>query len=341
GIRSLADVGLLGILIPRALGGGGADTLSFVLATEAIAKSCASTALIFVTHVSAGLGVLIGGSDAQKNEYLPLMARGERLGAFAVTEAASGANPLAIETTARSMGDEYAVNGSKIFITSGGEADTYLVLVRTDRGKGPEGISMLIIDKDTSGFSIGEKDDGMGLRGTSRHELIFEDCHVPRGNLVGQEGEGVQLAMAVGGTAALGAAAISLGIAQAAVDASIQHAKERHILGSPIGMFEGIQYLITDMSVAVDAARALLFYAVFQKEQVPPSPLAAYKAKLHASEMAVAVTQKALQVHGGHGYSKELPIERYYRDARGLTLHFSTSEMLKELIGKMLMGLGP
>lgn len=341
GLKKLAEAGMMGMVVPPTFGGGGADTLSFVLATEAIAKACPSTALVFVTHSVGTLGILTGGNDDLKNSYLPSLAKGEKLASFAVTEANSGANPLAIETTARADGNDYIVNGSKIFITSGGEANTYLVLVKTDKSKGPAGISLLIIDKDATGFSFGKKDEGMGLNGSSRRELIFEDCRVPRKNLLGQEGGGLQVVMSIIGLAMLGAAAISLGIAQGALDASIKHGKERLIAGVPIGSYQGIQYLISEMSVAVDAARSLLYWAVFMKENTPAGPpIASFKAKLFASEMAIEVTNKALQVHGGHGYCKELPIERYYRDARGLTLHFQPSEMLKEGLGKMLMGLG-
>lgn len=341
GIRKLAESDIMGMIIPSEYGGVGADNLSFVLATEEIAKACASTALITVSHTAVCKGILIAGNDAQKKKFLPLLARGEKIGAFAVHEANCGSNAMAIETKALASGNDYTVNGSKIFITNAQEAEIYLVLVRTDPAKGPQGISMLIIEKDTPGFYFGNKDERMGFNGVSSRELVFQDCRVPKENLLGQEGSGLQIvANAIVGFAFLGAAAISLGIAQAALDASIKHGKERIIAGHPIGAHQGIQYLIADMSASVDAARSLLYWTVFKRDNAPSGQLVdILKTKLYASEMAINVTNKALQVHGGHGYSKELPIERYYRDARGLTLHFKTSELLKEDIGKMLMGL--
>lgn len=341
-LRKIADAGLMGMLIPAAFGGGGGDTLSFVLATEALAKGCASTALVYVTHISTALGILIGGTPEQKNRYLPTMASGEKLGATAVTEPNSGANSMALEAYAEPSAQYYTLNGSKIFITNAGEAAVNVVMARTERARGPQGLSLLIVEKDTPGLSLGKKDVRMGFNGVASREVVFQDCRIPRANLLGSEGTGAMTAMAVGGVSTLGAAAIAIGLAQAALDASINHAKERKIMGQPIGASQAIQFLISEMSTAVDAARALLYSAVYLKDTSPPGlAVASFKAKLYTSQMAVEVTDKALQVHGGHGYSRELPIERYYRDARGLTLHFSTTELIKELLGKVILGLFP
>lgn len=341
GLRKLAAAGILGMTVPLNYGGGGADTLSFVLATEEIARACASTALIIVSHATACKCILTGGNEAQKKRFIPSLARGEKIAAFAVHEENSGAVASAIETTAMADGDYYIVNGSKIFITNAGEAEIFLVLVRTDKSKGSQGISLLIVEKGTPGFSLGVEYKKMGLNGVSSRELVFQDCRLPRENLLGQEGEGLQIvANAIIGFGFLGAAAISLGIAQEALDASIKHGKNRIIADQPIGAHQGIQYLIAEMSIAVDAARSLLYWTVSKSEDAASYKIVdALKAKLFASEMAIEVTNKALQVHGGHGYSNDLPIERYYRDARGLTLHFKTSELLKEDIGKTLMTL--
>ncbi|MFQ5712268.1 MAG: acyl-CoA dehydrogenase family protein [Candidatus Geothermarchaeales archaeon] len=341
GIRKLAEAGIMGAAVPTAYGGAGVDVLSFVLTIEEIAKACASTALITVSHAAVCESILVGGNKAQKEMFLPPLTRGEKLGSFAVHEANSGVIASAIETTAVVQGDDYVVNGSKIFNTGGGEAECYLVLVRTDRSKGPQGISTLIIEKGTPGFSFGEKDVRMGFNGVSSRELVFQDCRVPMENLLGQEGGGLQIvAQAIVGFAFFGAAAISLGIAQAALDASIKHGKERIIAGRPIGTHQGIQYLLAEMGVSIDAARSLLYWTTSKRDNALSRRLIdAMKAKLYASEMAIDVASKALQIHGGHGYCRELPIERYFRDARGLTLHFKTSELLKEDIGKMLMGL--
>lgn len=341
-LEQLAEVGMMGMTLPPAFGGGGADTLSFVVTTEEIARACASTALIFVTHVTASFGILVSGNDATKGKYLLALAKGEKLAAFTAAESESGSNILAIKTTAQAEGDHYVINGSKIFVTSGGEADTYLVVVRTSQEPGPAGLAIVIVDKDTPGFSFGRKDEKMGLNGISSRELLFDACRVPKTNLLGQEGGYMGVAMPMMGLAMLGVAGISVGIAQAAVDASIDHGKTRVVAGQPIGNYQGVQFLVSEMSVATDAIRALLYWAVFLRDNAPPGlPVPAFKAKLLATETAIEVTNKALQVHGSHGYSKELPIERYVRDARGLTIHFSPSEALKESIGRMLMDLMP
>ena len=342
GLKQLAEAGMMGMTLPPAFGGGGADHLSFVLAAEEIARACASTALIFITHVAASFSILVGGNDSAKGKYLPALARGERLGAFAATESESGANLFAIKTTAQADGDHYVINGAKVFITSGGEADTYLVVVRTSQAPGPVGLSMVVVDKDTPGFDFGRVDERMGLNGVSSRELVFNACRIPKANLLGQEGGYMAVAMPMVDLAMLGAAGIGVGIAQAAVDASIAHGKTRVIAGQPIGNYQGVQFLVSEMSAATDAARALLYWAAFLRDNAPPGlPIPAFKAKLLATETAIEVTNKALQVHGSHGYSRELPLERYFRDARGLTMHFSPSEALKETIGRMLMDLMP
>ncbi len=341
GIKKLGAAGVMGMVVPPEFGGAGAETLSFALVTEEIGKSCASTALITVSHAAACKAILVAGNEAQKKRLLPVLASGEKLGAFAVHEEGCGSAAAAIETKAELSGDSYKVNGSKIFVTNAQEAEVYLVLVRTDPSKGPQGISMLILEKGTTGFSFGKKDERMGFNGVSSGELVFEDCQVPRENLLGREGEGLQIVgQALINFAFLGAAAISIGIAQAALEASIKHARERQIAGTPIGTHQAVQFLIAEMSLAVSAARSLLFQSIFNVENPGPGPaIDTRQAKLYASEMAIEVTNKALQIHGGHGYHKDYPLERYYRDARGLTLHYKTTELLKEDIGKMLLGL--
>jgi alkylation response protein AidB-like acyl-CoA dehydrogenase len=331
----------MGVEVPPEFGGAGADALSFALATEEIAKTCASTALIMVSHATACKGILVAGSEGQKKRFPRVLASGKKLGAFAVHEEGCGSIAAAIETNAELNGDFYNVNGSKIFVTSAHEAEVYLVLVRTDVSRGPQGISMLILEKGTPGFSFGKKDEGMGFKGVSSRELVFEDCQIPRENLLGQEGEGLQIVgQALINFAFLGAAAISIGIAQAALEASIKYARERRIAGTPIGTHQAIQFLIAEMSLEIGAARALLFQSIFNVESPGLGPaIDTRQAKLYASEMAIEVTNKALQIHGGHGYHKDYPLERYYRDARGLTLHYKTTELLKEDIGRMLLEL--
>ncbi|OGW70270.1 MAG: hypothetical protein A3J72_06565 [Nitrospirae bacterium RIFCSPHIGHO2_02_FULL_40_19] len=341
GLKKLKEADVLGLAIPTEYEGMGMDALSFVLAVEEIAKACGSTALSFVSHAISSYIILCAGNEEQRKKHLPSMAKGEKLGAFCVHESNCGSNALALETKAVLEKDEYVVNGSKIFITNAQEAEIYAVLVRTDPTKGPQGISMLLIEKGTNGFSFGKQEEKMGLNGTSSCELFFQDCRVPKENLLGNEGEGLKIvAQAIIGFGFFGAAAISLGIAQAALDASIKHAKERVIAGNPIGANQLMRALITEMSLGVDTTRAFLYATASRRDVNPSGPIVdALKVKLYASEAAIDVTDKALQVHGGHGYCRDFPIERYYRDARGLTLHFKTTELLKADIGKMLIGI--
>ena len=344
GVQRLAEAGFLGMTVPEELGGGGADTLSFVLATEAIAKGCASTASVFLAHAVVAGALAIAGTDEQKSRLLPCLITGQKLGAFAVTEPASGTNPFATATKAISNGHQFVVNGTKTFITSSEEADVYLVILRMNKAVGPADLSALIIEKGTPGFSFGKKEDHMGLRGSSDGELIFDDCRVSKANLLGEENGYLAILSKFEGLVVLGAAAISLGIADAAVDAAINHGKTRAVAGQPIGKHQGIQYLLAEMCTALASAKALTYSAAEQLDgngRQPASPLTLYMAKLFATETAIDVAHKALQVHGGTGYSRQLPLERYYRDARGGTLHFVTSEMLKGMLGQMLMGMPP
>jgi butyryl-CoA dehydrogenase len=342
GLLKLAKADFLGMTVPAAMGGGGVDNLSFVLAAEEMAKGCASTAAVFVTQEVVARALVVAGSEDQKSRLLPSMIADRRLGAFAATEPVSGANPFAVATKAVSDGGDFIVDGSKTMIHCSEEADVYLIVLRTDQSKSPADLSILIIDKGTPGFSFGKKEDNMGFRGTSDGELIFQDCKVPRANLLGAENGSLAILSQILGLGMLGAAAISLGIAQAATDAAINHAKTREVAGQPIGQYQGVQYLLAEMGIALAGARALTYSAAEQLDGLePPSPIPIYMAKLCATEMAIDVAQKAMQVHGGTGYSRELPLERYYRDARGLTLHFTPSEMLKGMLGKMLMDMPP
>ncbi|MDP2719208.1 MAG: acyl-CoA dehydrogenase family protein [Dehalococcoidia bacterium] len=342
GLKKLAETGFLGITVPKILGGGGSDSLSFVLATEGIARGCASTGLVFVTNGIVARALVAAGSDEQKSRLLPALTAGHRIAAFAATEPVSGSNPFAIATKAVRDRDDFVINGTKNFITSSEEAEVYLVVLRTDQSKSPADLSAIIIEKGTPGFSFGKKEDTMGLRGSSDGELIFQNCRVPRANLLGAENGYLAVMPRFAGLSMLGAAGIALGIAQSAADAAIEHAKTREVAGQPIGQYQGIQYLLAEMAISIAAARELTYSAARQLDgPPPPPPLPLYMAKLYATEMAIEVANKALQVHGGTGYSRELPLERHCRDARGLTLHFTPSEMLKGMLGKMLMGMPP
>ena len=341
GVKSLAEAGFLGMLVPPQLGGSGADLLSFCLVAEEVAKGCANTALVFVTHIAACQGLVMGGKAELKGAWLPPLARGEKLAAWAATEPDTGANVLATQTTARRDGDSYILRGTKIYITSADEAALYLLVVRTG-GPGPQGLSLLALEKETPGMSFGRKFLRLGMNGTSSGEMFLADSPAPAGNLVGAEGGYLPLGFAMAGVGMVGAAAIALGLAQASLESAVLHAKQRVVAGQPLANFQGVQFAISEMGVGVEAARHLLYWAVDRLSQrAPGPPLPAYQAKLFATEMAARVTDKALQVHGGQGYTREYPIERYYRDVRGLTLHFGPSEVIKDFLGKAALGLLP
>ncbi|MBI4331523.1 MAG: acyl-CoA dehydrogenase family protein [Chloroflexi bacterium] len=342
GLRGLAGAGMMGMTLPAALGGAGLDTVSFVAAVEELARACASTALVYVTHAVACSGILVGGKGSAKGQYLPAMARGEKLGAFAATEAGCGANVFAATTSAKRQGEHYLVSGSKVFTTSAGEADVYVTAVRTSPAPGPAGLSLVVVDKGAAGLSFGRKDRRLGFNGTSSGEVFLDACAVPEANLLGQEGGYMMVAMPMVGLALIGAGAMAVGIAQAALDAAIAHAKSRTVGPQAIAAYQGVQFLISEMASQVEAARCLVVEAARARDRGPsPLPVLPFEAKLFATEMAARVTDRALQVHGGQGYTRDLPVERLFRDARGLTLHFSPSEMLKEMLGKMLLGLFP
>ena len=306
-----------------------------------VAKACASTALIWVSHVIVAKALEVAAPNIIKKKWLPLMAKGQALGAIAVHEPDSGCNAGAIKTRARKDHDHYLVNGSKIFITSAGEAQLYLVLVRTDPEKGPQGMSMLIIDKETEGLSFGRIEDRLGMRSSSSREFFFNDCRVPTQNLVGMEGGWAEvMGKSMTGWGFLGAAAIAVGLAKSASDLAIKHARERLIAGQPIGVHQAVQFMIADMVLGTESAEAYLTSCAVSADAFPDKAVInGFKSKLLASEMAIEVTNKAIQVLGGHGYCRDYTVERLFRDARGLTLHFKTSEWLKQDIAKAVMGL--
>lgn len=342
GLKKLAEKEFLALTVPEPLGGAGGDTLSFALAAEGIAKGCPSTALCYVTHSIVARSIVVGGSDVLKKNLLPKMISGEKFGAFAVTEPNSGSNPMAVTTNAKFDGDDLVINGSKTFITGAKEADAYLVVFKTENAKSPMDLTAAIIEKDTPGFTFGNIESTMGLRGSSDGELFFEDCRVPKANIIGEENGYVKIMPAFVGLGLIGVAAMAVGIATVAAEAAVEHAKTRETGGQAIGQYQGVQFLISEMNTSVAAGRALTYDAAQQMDgPEPPSPFPIYMAKLFSTEMAIEVTHKALQVHGGTGYTQELPLERYYRDARGLTLHMMPSENLKGFMGMMLLGMAP
>lgn len=335
-IRLIGEVELPAVVMSENEGGAGEGRVCFASVVQELAKACASTALIYTSHVVLAKAIDVAGNDHLKKRWLPKLSRCEVLGAFAVHEPDSGSNAGAISTTAIKDGDSYCLNGSKFFITSGGEADAYLVLVRTDPEMGPKGMSTLLVEKDTPGLSFGRAEEKMGLRSTSSKEMFFKDCRIPAENLIGDEGCGLQvIGKSVIGWGFYGAAAISVGIAKAALEKAVKHAGERTIGGQPIGVHQGVQFLLSDMIIGSETAEAYLNACASGADAVPGTVAQnGFKAKLYASEMAVGVTNKAIQVMGGHGYCRDYTVERLFRDARGLTLHFKTSEWLKQDIAK-------
>lgn len=341
-IKKMADAGLFGMLIPPPFGGSGGERLNYSLALEEIAAASASVAWSFATSVCVGFAILAFGSDEQRRKYLPGLAKGEKLGGVANAEPEGGANwMMTLQTKAVLSGDDYVVNGSKCFVTNAGEADVYIVSVRTDPSKGPMGISTLIIYKDTPGFSFGKLEDKMGLRADPTGELIFEDCRVPKGNLLGQEGDGVKNLQAAGALDCAGQPAIAAGIARAALEASINYTKQRVVVEpNTLANFEAVQCTIADMVAAVEALKLLSYRGAFPEGQ--PDPVIFTDAIL-SRQMALDVTSKAIELHGGYGCTKGFPVERYFRDAKTFSLAPPVAAFIRAAAGKMLLGipLGP
>jgi len=340
GIRALGQTGMNGIGVSEGKGGSGLGRQHFIGAVREISKRCASTALVYVSNSAALKALEIGAAPEVQQKWMPQLLNGTSLGVFAVHEPGCGSNAGAIATQAKKDGDHYVVNGTKFFITSAGEADVYLALVRTDPEKGPQGMSILLIEKGTLGLEFGEPEDKMGLTSTSSRQIFLNDCHVPASNLIGNEGEGLQIVgKALVAWGFFGAAAISNGIAKAATEQAISHAKERTIGGQAIAVHQGVQFMIADMALKTEASEALLDRCATAADAVPEKgAFNASKSKLFASETAVDVANTAIQVMGGHGYCRDYVVERLFRDARGLTLHFKTSEWLRQDIAKALTG---
>ena len=338
-VEKMAEAGLFGILIPPPFGGAGGDRLTFLLAVEEIAAASASVALSFVTSVGTAFAILAFGNGEQRRRYLPALAKGEKLGTVATAEPSGGTNwPMTLRTRAIADGDEYVINGSKCFTSNAGEADIYIVVARTDPTKGPMGLSALIVEKDTPGFSFGKLEDKFGLRGDPTGELFFEDCRVPKGNLLGQEGDAMKSIPAFGALTCAGHAAIAAGIARAALEASISYTKERVVVEPmTLANFDGVQSAIADMAVAVEAARLIAYRAVFPAAKEGPDPLT-YLAAVFGAEVAIDVTGKAIRLHGGYGSTRDFPVGRYFRDAKTLSLH-PTPDFLGLNSGKMLLGI--
>ena len=337
-IPKLAKLNLLGVPYPEEFGGAGADNVSYVLVIEELARVCASTAAIVSGHTSLGTWPIFEfGTSAQKEKYVTNLASGSMLGAFAITEPGAGTDAAAGKATAVVDGDEYVLNGSKIFITNGGYADVYIVTAMTDLAAGTRGISAFIVEKDAPGFSVGEKEHKMGIKASSTTPLYLSDCRIPKDALLGKEGKGFNIAMAALDGGRIGIAAQALGIAQGALDASIAYAKERVQFGKPLAALQAIQWMIADMATDIDAARLLVYRAAWNKDQGLPFGTAASMAKLFASETSTRVADRAIQIHGGYGYTESYPVERAYRDAKITELYEGTSEVQRMVIAGSLL----
>jgi len=338
-LKKMAKLGLLGMIVPEEYGGGGMDFISLAVAVEEISRVCATTGVIVAVNNSlTAYPIEHFGNEEQKKKYLPQLCNGDKIGAFGLTEPNAGSDAASIETTARLEGDYYIMNGSKRFITNGGEAGIIVVFASTNKEMKHKGISAFIVEDGYSGFSKGKHEDLMGLRATANCELIFEDCKVPKENLLGEEGMGFKIAMHTIDVSRIDIGAQALGIAQGALEEAIKYAKERKQFGKPISSFEFIQGMIADMATKVDAARLLIHRAAYIKDKTDRRfSLESAMAKWYASEVAVEVTRKAVQVHGGYGYTKDYPVERMFRESKIMELYEGTSEIQKIVIARSLL----
>jgi alkylation response protein AidB-like acyl-CoA dehydrogenase len=337
-VQALADNGMMGIPIPEEWGGAGADYTSYILTLEELSRVSATVGVILAVHTSVGtVPILRFGSDDQKKKYIEKLATGQLLGAFALTEPGAGSDASGIRTTAVRQDDYYILNGSKVFITNGGEADTYITFAVTDSSKGKDGISAFIIEKETPGFKVGKKEKKMGLNGSNTVELSFEDARVPSAQLLGQEGEGLKIALANLNGGRIGIAAQALGIATAALEHATAYATERVQFGKSISSLQAIQFKLADMATMVEAARLLVYQAAFLYQEGKPCAKQASMAKQFASDAAMKVSTEAVQVFGGYGYTRDYPVERFFRDAKITQIYEGTNEIQRLVVAKELL----
>ena len=337
-LKKMGELGLMGTTAPESLGGSEMDFTSYIIAINELSKVSAVIGVILSVHTSVGTNpILYFGNEAQKQKYVPKLASGEYLGAFCLTEPNAGSDAGALKTRAVKDGDNYVINGSKVFITNGGEAEVYIVFASTDLEKGSRGISAFIVEKDTPGLIIGKDEHKMGLHGSRTVQLTFENMVVPAANLLGVEGEGFKIAMANLDVGRIGIAAQALGTAEAALEAATNYAKERIQFGKPIAANQGVGFKLADMATAVEAARLLVYRAADLRSKGLPCGKEASMAKLFASKTAMDVAIDAVQIFGGYGYTKDYPVERYFRDAKVMEIYEGTSEIQRLVISKHVM----
>lgn len=348
-VRRLGELGCCGMLIPEEYGGTATDTVTYAVMIEDVARICASTAVtLSVTNSVAAAPILRHGTEAQKKKYLPRLAHGEILGGFCLTEPGTGSDAAGIQTRAVRDGDSYVINGTKSWVTNGGVSGVYVVFAKTDPAAGSHGVTAFLVEPSFPGFRVSRYEDKMGLRLSRSAEIVFEDCRVPAENLLGVEGQGLRVALGALDGGRIGIAAQSVGVAQGAFEAAVRYAKQRRTFGHPIAEYQAIQWMIADMATEIEAARALTHYAASLRDveqqkrggtdenRSNVGPHSA-RAKLYASEMANRVCARAVQIHGSVGYSRETDVERYYRDARVLTIYEGTSEMQRLVIARDLL----
>jgi butyryl-CoA dehydrogenase len=336
-VKKMGGLGLLGMMVPDEYGGSGAGAVSYCLALQEIAYACASTAVTMSVANLSTEPLLKFGDETLKAKYLIKMAQGELLGCFALTEPGAGSDPGSLSMSAEDRGDHYLINGTKMFITHGQYADVVNLIARTGPEKGSRGLSAFVVEKGTPGFSIGSKEDKLGLRASNTVELLFNDCKVPKENLVGKPGAGFKIAMIALDSGRIGIASQALGITRACLDESIKYAKKRKQFGKTISSFEAIQWMIADMATGIEAANWLILSAAWKKDQGLPFTKEASMAKLFSSELANQSAYLALQIHGGYGYLKDFKVERLYRDARATTIYEGTSEIQRLVIARNLL----
>ncbi|MFB5562480.1 acyl-CoA dehydrogenase AcdA [Bacillus cereus] len=333
----MAELGLTGIPWPEEYGGIGSDYLAYIIAIEELSRVCASTGVTLSAHTSlAGWPIFKFGTEEQKQKFLRPMAEGKKIGAYGLTEPGSGSDAGGMKTIAKRDGDHYILNGSKIFITNGGIADIYVVFALTDPESKQRGTSAFIVESDTPGFSVGKKESKLGIRSSPTTEIIFEDCRIPVENLLGGEGQGFKVAMQTLDGGRNGIAAQAVGIAQGALDASVEYARERHQFGKPIAAQQGIGFKLADMATDVEAARLLTYQAAWLESEGLPYGKESAMSKVFAGDAAMKVTTEAVQVFGGYGYTKDYPVERYMRDAKITQIYEGTQEIQRLVISRML-----
>jgi butyryl-CoA dehydrogenase len=336
-VKKLGKLGVMGIPIPVQYGGQGGTNQMYSMAVEELSRVCATTGVIVSAHTSLCMApILEHGTEEQKQKYLPKLASGEWIGAFGLTEPNAGTDAAMQQTTAVDAGDKWIINGSKIFITNASEASVFIVMAMTDKSKGTKGISAFIVEKGFKGFSIGKKEMKMGIRGSATCELIFENCEVPKENLLGELGKGFKIAMMTLDGGRIGIASQALGIAQGAMDETVKYTKERKQFGKAIAKFQNTQFQMADLETKVQAARLLVRSASYKKDMHIPYSADAAMAKLFAAETAMEVTTKAVQFHGGYGYTREYPVERMMRDAKITEIYEGTSEVQRMVIAAKL-----